>query len=567
MSSSATERTLRGLLVRGIAYALPRQASEGEFLIAPAINPYKVFYDQQVNAGIAYCLSHRFAGNPYFHHARACAAMERSLSYMLDAGRLATPAADGGLEHRNLRASITVVRLAGDLLTPRLRRSLAASHQACLVVLRKRMRRYRDVTVFDARTLDTGTNHFWGYLAITALLARHLEDESVLAELLPFAERFARAQDRTGHWTENAGPTSVYTRVSAHFMGLVAEVFPTAVMKRAARRAVDFQIDFSFPDGSSIECFDERVQAHESFYGLSQYLLGLTVMPHHPRGREYFAFLVDRLSRVCGGKTFASLEFTHFIVDALARMESLRTPAAWKPADAQAHGDGFGTVRTGRWQVGYQALPTRAWPGNPFFLDRQSLFSLWHDRAERVVDGSNSKRQPEIGTFAASRDDGAFADPVESLPIRGRWRRGRGLGTLVVDYRSFRAELAFLPRGDDLVLRVRTRPRGRPLARLLLNVRLPFRFGQRVRSESGATVVLDEHAPVEFTALQSGWIDNRSVRFSASTPFRATWPYLPFSSYRAPLYQREAADAWFAATCEIDARKPAALELRWRILP
>jgi hypothetical protein len=566
MTITATERTLHGLLVRAIRFALPRQAPAGQFLIAPAINSYKVFYDQQVNAGIGYCLVHRFPGNPYYHHAGAAAAMERSLRYMLDAGGLSRPPLGRGFEHRNLRASVTIARMAGDLLSRRLRAALAESHQACLKSLRVLMRKYRDVTEFDARTLDTGTNHFWGYLAITAILAQHLEDESVLGELRPFAERFARAQDRTGHWTENDGPTSVYTRVSAHFMGLVAEVFPTPALIRAARRAVDFQIDFSFPDGSSIECFDERVQAHESFYGLSQYLFGITAMPHHPRGREYFAFLVRRLKSVCGDRTgFASLEFCHFIVDALQRSGSLRGTSAWKPEDAQAHGDGFGTVRRGPWQVGYQALPTRDWHENPFFLDRQSLFSLWHDRCERAVDGSNSKRQPEIGTFTASRTDGAFFDRAASLPVGGRWRRGRGLGTLTIGYPDFTADLAFVPRGDELVLTVRARALRPRLKRLMMHVRLPFRWGARLRTQSGGACVLGEHAPVELSAPQRGWIESGGVRFSASMPFTATWPYIPFSSYRWPMHQRAPADAWFPVSFDLDPAKPAPFELRWRI--
>ncbi|MBA3710596.1 MAG: hypothetical protein H0W83_17460 [Planctomycetes bacterium] len=554
--------------MRAIRFALPRQAGRGQFLIAPAINAYKVFYDQQITAGMAYCLTRKFRGNPFHHDERVAQSMQRSLRYMLAEGGLANPVIGGPMEHRNLRASVTVVQLAGELLPRGLRAALVASHRACLAALRERMRRYRDVRVFDARTLDTGTNHAWGYLAITALLARHLGEESVLSELAPFADRFAQAQDRTGHWTENSGPTSVYTRVSAHYMGLVAEVFPTAALVRAARRAADFQMRFSFPDGSSIECFDERVQAHESFYDLSQYLFGLTTLRHHPQGPAYFSFLVDRLKQVCGSRTaFTSLELTHFIADALLRIDSLRSATTWKPFDAQAHGDGFGTIRRGPWQVGWQALATRKWPGNCFFLDRQSLFSLWHDRCGRVVDGSNTKRQPEIGTFSVITDEGAFADPGASLPTGGRWAKGAGLGSLVVAYPHFSARLDFLPRaGGALVLRARVRPRGRKMNRLLMNIRLPFRWGHRVRLASGARMILGEHAPVELTAPQGGPIDNGVVRFAASRPFAATWPFIPFSSYRSPMHQREPADAWFVASVDLDTARASTVELRWNAI-
>lgn len=569
MSRATIERKLQSVLVRAVSFALKCQQPNGLIAITPNYCFMKMLYDQQIVAAMAYCLARRFPGNPYFRSKKLGSALQRAIRYLIDIegrGAQVTGPTSMPLEHRALAALILADRYAADQLAPRLREDLERLFDASLRYTREHIKRHAGVRAFDAHTLHTGTNHFWGYVGIMAMLAQRNGELDVLEPFRPWVERFALAQDVTGHWTENFGPATVYTRVSAQFVGRVADVLGGAILRRAARKAADFQMTFAFPDGTGIECFDERMMQGERFYRESQHAFGWNALPYSPKGPAYFAAMIDPMLAQCEkANGFVSLEFTHGIVEALERIDRLATaPRPWRPRDGAAHGDGFGTVRRAPWQIGYQVMPTRSWPANPFFLDRQNLFSLWHDRCGRLVNGSNSKRQPDVATFTVLENSGEEFLPLSDyLPLRGRWQSRGKLGAIEAEYRSFNASIEFLPKNDrGLVVRVRAKPRRR-IARLAFNVILPFEWGQAIRCGGGAAFVLGEDRPDAITRSVDTWLSNGMVRFSASKPFQCTWPFNAFSSYHAPLNQRAPCEGWFVASFVLDPKNASSFDLRF----
>ncbi len=137
---------------------------------------------------------------------------------------------------------------------------------------------------------------------------------------------------------------------------------------------------------------------------------------------------------------------------------------------------------------------------------------------------------------------------------------------LTARYADFTAWLTFTPMGPrTIALRVDTRPKRRRLRRLVLNIVLPFRSGAKLRMQDGSAFTLGSAAPVSLARPVTGWIDDGRIRFSASRPCAATWPFIPFSSYRSPLHQRDGDDAWFVVSITLDAQRADRVDLTWRV--
>ncbi|MHC4715645.1 MAG: hypothetical protein ACYS5V_01630 [Planctomycetota bacterium] len=218
----------------------------------------------------------------------------------------------------------------------------------------------------------------WGRLG-RELIARHVE-----------------AQNPEGYWPEGGGPTTLYNLVYAHAVGLYHAFTGDESVLECLRRALEFHLRFTYPDGTAVETVDGRVK-----YNPEPIAIGCPGFLPFPQGRGLVSHLVARARQVAPE----------------GRLSPYLAPVALhapdEPAEAipQQQGE-FLSIHHGRALVrrrgpwfyclsGYLTpaedvpeVSRRRW-----ILDRQNCLSVWHERAGLVVGGGNSKGQPEFSTF------------------------------------------------------------------------------------------------------------------------------------------------------------------------
>ncbi len=79
--------------------------------------------------------------------------------------------------------------------------------------------------------------------------------------------------------------------------------------------------------------------------------------------------------------------------------------------------------KDGPWVIALSGQCATKWEDNRFILDRQCLLSAWHESAGPVLDGSNSKQQPELATFHRGEDHLPLS--ARLLPAEGRSERSK----------------------------------------------------------------------------------------------------------------------------------------------
>jgi len=125
---------------------------------------------------------------------------------------------------------------------------------------------------------------------------------------------------------------------------------------------------------------------------------GTAGFTHWPEGRGYARFLLEQLQAAPqprSGETNARIAATYLL---LTEGEEA-TPPQQRERYRQILDDVSVVRKEGPWVVGLSGQCSPGWEDNQFVLDRQAAISLWHEEAGLVLDGSNSKFQPELATF------------------------------------------------------------------------------------------------------------------------------------------------------------------------
>jgi hypothetical protein len=322
-------------------------------------------------------------------------------------------------------------------------------------------------------------------------------------------------QSPDGFWGEHssAGPTSNYDYLTAAGVALYYEHSGDPAALEALRRSVEFHKHYTWPDGVTVETLDDRNR-----YGYVS-MWGSFGFSHTPEGRRLAEFL---LSRYPAGRL--SLEMLgRMAQNALYYHEG---PTAPIPLDRPAFSHQMksapaGIRKNGPWFVCLSGIVDTPAPMNRFFLDRQAHVGVFHEKLGQIVIGSNSKRQPELATFAET-----VAGQTHHMPMSSRLRMDDAGDSLALAYNTFFARIGSRI-GEAVEMSVEITPKGR-LAEASFALQLRLHVGETLETGSGRRVTVGAEPidlPLDGAVRHHGW----EIRTDPAARLR--WPVYPFNPY------------------------------------
>jgi hypothetical protein len=322
----------------------------------------------------------------------------------------------------------------------------------------------------------------------------------------------AREQSPDGTWGEHsvAGPTTGYNYLTTASVALYAEQSGDPDAVAALRRALDFHSHFTWPDGTPVEVVNDR-QRHG---GVSPW--GHFGFSRFPDGRRYAEFLTGLM----GSRPLRGEALSRMAQNALYLHEGPSAPIPqdrrrWRyemkvPASME---------RNDSWWIARSALIATPAPRNQFYLDRQGHLSVYHEKVGLIVNGANSKRQPELATFSEKIQGTTY-----HLPMTGVLDDGR----LSLAYNSFWADLRATARNAMRVeLAVEITEQGR-IEEAQMALQLVLKPGDAIETAKGRIVLGAD--PVDVQDI-GGRLRHHGWTLTADAPARLAWPVFPFNPY------------------------------------
>jgi hypothetical protein len=390
--------------------------------------------------------------------------------------------------------------------------------------MRHRMNRPKLTAPF----LGTSPNHFGLWCNTVNRIGMLLGLDDWVEDSRTALARFVREVTPGGYWAEHDGPMISYdylnTAVAAYYWHYYKD--PKAL--DAIRANTDYHAHWTTPDGVDIASVDQRNRSHFN----PRAGFGLFSFCNFPVGR--------RLTRL---KLLSALgddrdSFSSMGLSALGRLAQ----------DAHYHTDGpEATVpqqmpsyrhvldrpavarKSGSWVYSISAIVSPESPLNQFFLDRTMPVSLWHQKTGSIIDGGNTKLQPELVTFAAVRDGKLDAHPLDGL-LRGSWDGD----TLCVAEEGFSCRLTFVMVDDNTTLiRAKAEKTYNHDNTALLQLQMRLQDGGMASFNGGSTKLgaarIEHHGALNLA--HNGW----SAELPEGSSFQ--WPvytYHPYGSVRIP---------------------------------
>ena len=202
--------------------------------------------------------------------------------------------------------------------------------------------------------------------------------------------RAVAAQTEHGYWDEHGGPTTSYNLVYTHAIGLYHAFTGDDSVLPCLRRALDFHLKFTYPDGACVETIDGRVKYHTGVRDRC-----LASYSNFPDGRRFVRWQVDLMedsgqTQLCTPGMAAAYQHYH---------EGEEAPIPHDdPRYELVMGDLARVVRRDGWFFCASAITVEP-TDNRWGMDRQSFVSLFRDGRGLIVGGGNSKEQPGWSNF------------------------------------------------------------------------------------------------------------------------------------------------------------------------
>jgi len=378
----------------------------------------------------------------------------------------------------------------------------------------------QDRGAYNSPFLGTSPNHYALWASTVYLAGKTFarpEWERLGAKVL---RRFVTAeQSPDGYWGEhsNAGPTTGYDYLTASGVALYWEHSKDPAALEALRRSTTFHEYFTYPDGNPVMIVDDRRRhAYVSPWGHFGF-------SNFADGRRYAEFLTGFVREGRG-----SMEHLGRIAqNALYFHEG---PVAPIPQDQPRYAHQMsvpaGIRKAGPWVVclsgliGTQAVTSR------FYLDRQSSLSVFHQNRGLIVNGGNSKRQPELATFWEKIQGQVF-----HMPLTSRLRMNEDGDRLSVAYNTFFSDLEVdSPSERRLSFRFLVTRKGDP-EEAQLTLQLALKAGETLATGAGKQVVLGAERIVLGPEQLGGWIRHHGWTLEVDPSSQLTWPVYPYFPY------------------------------------
>lgn len=224
--------------------------------------------------------------------------------------------------------------------------------------------------------------------------------------------RAVREQSPDGFWFEGGGPTTRYNSVYVHAIGLYYHFTGDKAVEDALKRATDFHVSFTYPDGVPVETVDGRV-----LYSDGANVTGLPGFLPFPQGRALTNLIVgsayDRFrgqgrgDEKPGTPPSAHVASAYRVLDGLREAECAPIPQS-APKHRGIYRGRAAIVKDGPFFACLSGYLTRlvdyGWQlESRWIKDRQNYVSLWHERLGLLIGGGNSKYTPKFSTFNVVR--------------------------------------------------------------------------------------------------------------------------------------------------------------------
>lgn len=379
-----------------------------------------------------------------------------------------------------------------------------------------------DFPWYQSPYISTSPNHYALWASTVYLAGRVFENpewEHLGARVL---HRFAaEEQAPDGYWGEHSssGPTTGYDYLTLTGVALYREHSGDAAALEALRRSTQFHQYYTFPDGTPVDVINDR----NRYWGVSAW--GHFGFSHFPDGRRYAEFLTGFLRE---GEV--SLEdLGRLAQNSLYFHEGLAAPI---PQDHNAYAHQMsvpaGIRKRGPWVVCLSGLISTQAETNQFYLDRQGSVSVFHEKLGLIVTGANSKRQPELATFA-----GSIGGQIFHMPLSSRLRMSEERDRLGLAYPKFFSELGVtIDPAAQVQLRFTITGVGQPPEEARLGLQLCLKSGESLETATGERFVLGTE-PLDLGPQELGeWIFHHGWRCRLDPTARLAWPVYPYNPYQ-----------------------------------
>ena len=378
-----------------------------------------------------------------------------------------------------------------------------------------------DFPWYHSPFIGTSPNHYAQWASILHFAGKVFGNpdwERLGARVL---RRFATVEQSVdGYWGEhnNSGPTPGYNHLTLTALALYYEYSKDPDVLPALRKATDFHINFTYPDGTVVELLNDR----NRYWEVSAW--GQFAFTNFPEGRRYAEFLtgffrpddvsIDTLGRLAQDALYYHSGAAKPIPQDQPRyLQRLSVPA--------------GIRKTGPWTVALSGIMSTQAVNVQYYLDRQSCVSIFHERLGLIVSGANSKRQPELASFSEKLLGQTFY-----MPVSTRLQMGETVDRLSLAYNTFFTDLYIpVPSSDELSFRFAITGKGNPSQDPRLTLQLCLKPGERLETGTGKTVTVGSERIELGPEDLGGSVRHHGWTLKIDPSARLVWPVYPFNPY------------------------------------
>jgi hypothetical protein len=378
-----------------------------------------------------------------------------------------------------------------------------------------------DFPWYNSPYIGTSPNHYANWAANLLLAGRMFgkpDWEKLGARIL---RRFAETeQTPDGYWGEHsrAGPTTGYNHLTLGPVALLWELTKDPAAMAALRRATDFHMYFTWPDGTPVEVINDRNRR----WGVSAW--SQFAFSHFADGRGYAEFLAGFFQP----ETLTADALGRLAQDALYYHEGpTETPPQKRASYSRQMSIPAGIRKTGPWVVCLSGIVSTSAVNSRFYLDRQGNLSVFHEKLGQIINGANSKRQPELATFSENTMGQVF-----HMPLSSRLQMSDAQDRLSLAYLTFWADLFVPPPAEnEATLRFVINGKGRAPEQAQLALQLVLKEGEMLETGGGRQVKIGSER-VELTPQDlGGMVRHRGWTMSVDPTASLVWPFFPHNPY------------------------------------
>ncbi len=205
-----------------------------------------------------------------------------------------------------------------------------------------------------------------------------------------FMARVIDEQSSAGFWSEHYGPVTGYGSVYVEALGIYYSYSHDPVALKGIGRASEFYSNALLPDGSTVQCIDERTLYSSSVN------IGNLGFSWTPEGRGYLLQQVWRYSN--GGKNYVNGEYAAAMLMHGVSGDAIMPSSAGDSAVTIIGDNDAAVTREKPWAWGFSGYVCDP-PQNRWIQDRINLIDVYHDELGLVIGGGNTKLQPYWSTF------------------------------------------------------------------------------------------------------------------------------------------------------------------------